>query len=125
MVLLVELVCQLQFTPKSLVVPLLIIDKNMVDMGAGPENIRDPGQGQQGDLGVREVVADAAHRRGGHDGIADPVGTADKDVAGVFWNRGHVCLCCGIFFCSLRGTGYRVTGEDARLVCCSHAEGYD
>ena len=98
---------------------LLIIDEDIIDMRAGPEDIRDPGQGQQGDPGLGEVMADTAYGRGGHDGIADPVGGANKDITGVLWDRRHACWVGIIFCCSLRRTGYNLMGEDARGACGS------
>lgn len=82
---------------------LFIIDKNLINMGAGPENIFDPRQGQQGDLCFWEIGANTADCRSRHDGITNPVGGANQDVAGIFWNRGHgvyyllLCFSASVF----------------------------
>ena len=59
---------------QALVPPLLLVEHDPIHLGAGGKDIRHPGVGQDGYLGGGKILPDGPHRRGGHDGVADPVG---------------------------------------------------
>lgn len=48
--------------------------------GFAAVEVGDPGHGEDGDVGVREALAQGAQGGQGHDGVTNPVGGADQDA---------------------------------------------
>ena len=80
---------QEELSRQSPVASLLVIGENTINMRTGRKHITYPGQGQQGDLGIREIFTYGPDCRGGHNRIADPVGGTDKEPLRFFGKVVH------------------------------------